>query len=172
MVSIVFSVAFIRWSAFLNRNRVTRVYCSMPSPRLQPVPGFSRRARRFGAAELAGNGWQAARAQAWERQVKVSPTFSKVAGCGTASHDLLRLRQTQEGRKGFLRKSFRRGLRFRSGRSWARATGTQDPSSGGAGARWAPFSADRAGRRDRAAHRARPGRGATPRGGHPSPHFC
>ena len=83
------------------------------------------------------------------RQVKVSSTFSKVVGVrGRRPCGLSRLRQTQEGRKGFLRKAFRRGLRFRSGRSWARATGTQDPSSGGAGARWAPFSADRAGRRD------------------------
>ena len=77
------------------------------------------------------------------------PAFSKAVGVrGQRPCGLSRLRQTQEGRKGFLRKAFRRGLRFRSGRSWARATGTQDPSSGGAGARWAPFSADRAGRRD------------------------
>ena len=83
------------------------------------------------------------------RQVKVLPAFSKAVGVrGQRPCGLSRLRQTQEGRKGFLRKAFRRGLRFRSGRSWARATGTQDPSSGGAGARWAPFSADRAGRRD------------------------
>ena len=61
---------------------------------------------------------------------------------------LSRLRQTQENRKIVQRTVFRKSLRFRSGRSWARATGTQDPSSGGAGARWAPFSADRAGRRD------------------------
>ena len=75
--------------------------------------------------------------------------FKRLVGVrGRRPCGLSRLRQTQEGRKGFLRKSFRRGLRFRSGRSWARATGTQDPSSGGAGARWAPFSADRAGRRD------------------------
>ena len=80
-----------------------------------------------------------------KRKVFAQAFFKRLAGCGTASHDLVRLRQTQEGRKGFLRKAFRRGLRFRSGRSWARATGTQDPSSGGAGARWAPFSADRVG---------------------------
>ena len=82
------------------------------------------------------------------RREKVSSTFSKVAGCGTASHGLSRLRQTQENRKIVQWTVFRKSLRFRSGRSWARATGTQDPTSGGAAPRWGAFSADRAGRRD------------------------
>ena len=38
-----------------------------------------------------------ARARVGWRNVKVSSTFSKVAGCGTASHGLSRLRATQEG---------------------------------------------------------------------------
>ncbi len=45
------------------------------------------------------------------------PAFSKAAGFGAVSQGLFRLRQTQEGRKGFRWKAFRRGLRFRSGRS-------------------------------------------------------
>ena len=83
-----------------------------------------------------------------KRKVFAQAFFKRLAGCGTASHGLNRLRQTQENRKIVQWTVFRKSLRFRSGRSWARATGTQDPSSGGAGARWAPFSADRAGRRD------------------------
>ena len=88
-------------------------------------------------------------AQVGWRNVKVSSTFSKVVGVrGRRPCGLSRLRQTQENRETVQRTVSRKSLRFRSGRSWTRATGTQDPSSGGAGARWAPFSADRAGRRD------------------------
>ena len=74
-----------------------------------------------------------ARAQVWQRQGKVSPAFSKAAVGKAEPYGLTR-------------------------RSRKRKAG-QRPH--GAGARWAPFSADRAGRRDRAAHRARPGRGGT-----------
>ena len=105
---------------------------------------------RYGAAATAAPVLTAS-ARPRRRRVKVfaQAFFKRLVGVrGRRPCGLSRLRQTQEGRKGFLRKAFRRGLRFRSGRSWARATGTQDPSSGGAGARWAPFSADRAGRRD------------------------
>ena len=65
------------------------------------------------------------------RREKVSSTFSKVAGCGTASHGLNRLRQTQENRKIVQWTVFRK-----------------KPTSGGAAPRWGAFSADRAGRRD------------------------
>ena len=105
---------------------------------------------RYGAAATAAPVLTAS-ARPRRRRVKVfaQAFFKRLVGVrGRRPCGLSRLRQTQEGRKGFLRKAFRRGLRFRSGRSWARATGTQDPSSGGAAPRWGAFSADRAGRRD------------------------
>ena len=84
---------------------------------------------RYGAAATAAPVLTAS-ARPRRRRVKVfaQAFFKRLVGVrGRRPCGLSRLRQTQEGRKGFLRKAFRRGLRFRSGRSWARATGTQDP---------------------------------------------
>ena len=83
---------------------------------------------RFGAAACAAP-VQKVDARPRRRRVKVSSTFSKVVGFGATPQGLMCLPKTQEGRK-TSDGSFRRGLRFRFGRSWARATGTQDPSSG------------------------------------------
>ena len=65
------------------------------------MPGLSIHARRFKAAGLAGNGWQAARAWAGGRQIKVfGPAFfKKLVGFGAKPQGLSRLRQTQEDRK-------------------------------------------------------------------------
>ena len=88
---------------------------------------------RFGAAATAAPVLTAS-ARPRRRRVKVfaQAFFKRLAERETASRGLSRLRQTQEG--------------VRERARWALSQG--EPSSGGAGARWAPFSADRAGRRD------------------------
>ena len=93
--------------------------------------------------------------------------YKKLAGCGTESHDLAFLRkQRRKGEKSPSGTFLGGGLRCRVGR-WSPVATVQrrpkrelrpvagrvpparsDPSPGGAGRRWRPFSADRAGRRD------------------------
>ena len=84
------------------------VHFLIPSHGVRDRTGQAAFLRSARAGPSAKAGW---------RQVKVSSTFSKVVGCGTASHGLSRLRQTQENRKIVRRTVFRK--KPSSGVSWA-----------------------------------------------------
>ena len=101
--------------------------CGLPETESGPVPGHSSRERRcvtardnsrYGAAATAAPVLTAS-ARPRRRRVKVFSQvfFKKLAGCGTASHGLSRLRQTQENRKIVQRTVFRK--KPSSGVSWA-----------------------------------------------------